>query len=235
MKNNKYFALISVLTLLSVFCFYLTQTQIIQASGATGTWESETPTSDNITFNNPLAFNSVQGVLGSLLNTLQGIIVTISLVFIVIGAVFYITSTGNEKRMNTAKGAIFAALIGLAIGIAAPSFLKEIYTILGGTPTVDCAGLIGEDLTKCNAANATLTSGKSLTAIAMSTLEFLLSIAGIIALIMIVIGGITYFTSAGDEKKSETGKKMVKFAAIGVAITMGSLVIVRQIATLIAS
>jgi len=201
MKNKKYLVLVPVLIFLGLFCFYSVQ-------GADNT----------IQFNNPLAFNTVQGVLGSLLNTLQGIIVTISLVFIVIGAVFYITSTGNEKRMNTAKGAIFAALIGLAIGIAAPSFLKQISEILGWTPT-----------------DSEVTDALTLQQIAMNTLEFLLSVAGTISLIMIVIGGITYFTSAGDEKKSETGKKMVKFAAIGVAITMGSLVIVRQIATLIAS
>ncbi len=81
----------------------------------------------------------------------------------------YIISAGNDDMMKKAKGAITASLIGLAIGIAAPSFLKEIYTIFGGNGSeVDTSQLAGPTLTQ----------------IAMNFLNFLLSIVGILALIM---------------------------------------------------
>jgi len=173
-------------------------------------------TSTLISFSNPLAFGTVEGVLGSLLGELRGIIVVLSLVFIVIGAVFYIFSAGDDGRMKTAKGAITASMIGLAIGIAAPSFLKQIGDILGW-------GAVNNSLP----ANT-----KTLTEIALSTLQFLLSIVGILGIIMLVIGGLAYITAGGDEDRSKTGKKIVTYAIIGIAVALASLIIVTQIAKL---
>jgi hypothetical protein len=80
---------------------------------------------------NPLGFNTVQGVFDTLLGSLQAIIVVLAMIAIVIGGILYITAGGDEGRLKTAKGAITAALVGLALGIAAPSFLKQIGDILG--------------------------------------------------------------------------------------------------------
>jgi hypothetical protein len=162
-----------------------------------------------------LKFSTVEEVLGGLLAALRGIIVVLALVFIVIGAVLYITSAGNDSRMTLAKGAITAAMIGLAIGIAAPSFLKEIASILGWS-TVD----------------ASLTGAQSLSEIALNVLKFLLSIVGVLGIIMLVIGGIMYLTAAGDEDRIDTGKKIVKYAIIGITLALAALIIVSQIAAL---
>jgi hypothetical protein len=173
------------------------------------------PSSENaISFASPLQFTTVEGILGSILNTLQGIIVLISLVFIVIGAVMYITSAGNDKQITAAKNAITAAMIGLAIGIAAPSFLKEIAKILGWGTT----------------GNAEVDAALTLAQIATNVLNFLLAIVGVLGIIMLVLGGSMYLTSAGDDKKIDTAKAITKWAIIGIAIALGSLVIVRQIA-----
>lgn len=166
-----------------------------------------------INFTNPLAFDTVEDVLDSVLSTLQGIIVTLSLVFIVIGAVLYITSAGDEGRIKTAKAAITASMIGLALGIAAPSFLKEISGVLGWTSLP-------------SAASGALT----LSEIAMNVLDFLLAIVGVLAIIMLVIGGMMYLTAAGSEDQIDTGKKIIKFSIIGIAVSLAALVIVSQIA-----
>ena len=171
------------------------------------------PTS--ITFTNPLQYDTVEGVLDSILSTLRGIIVILSLVFIVIGAILYITSAGNDKQMTMAKGAITAAMIGLAIGLAAPSFLKEIGTVLGWDASVNQDALVG---------------AKTLSQIARNVLDFLLSIVGVLAIIMLVVGGIMYLTAAGNEDQLDSGKKIVKYSIIGIAVALASLVIVSQIA-----
>jgi hypothetical protein len=168
----------------------------------------------NICFDNPLSYDTVDEVLTALLNHLQGIIVVISMVFIVIGALLYMMSAGNESRMTIAKGAIFAAVIGLAIGIAAPSFLKEIYTALGTSTS-----------------NAAVTAAPSLATIALNVLNFLLGVIGVIGIIMLVAAGIAYLTAAGNEGQLETAKKMTKWAIIGIAVALGALVIVRQVAS----
>jgi len=167
-----------------------------------------------VEFVNPLEYDTVEDVLYSLLNTLQGIIVVISLVFIIIGAILYITSTGDEKRITTAKLAITASMIGLAIGIAAPSFLREISDILGWAPN-----------------NEQVSEALTLAQIALNTLNFLLSVVGVLAIIMLVWGGIMYLTAAGNEKRIDVAKNIVTWSIVGIAVALAALVITRQIAT----
>ncbi len=162
---------------------------------------------------NPLGFNTVEEFLGKILGALQGIIVILALIFIVIGGILYITSAGDEKRMETAKGAVAAAMIGLALGIAAPSFLKQIGTIL------DWGGVT----------SSAVVDAPTLAKIATNVLNFLLSVVGTIAIIMSVIGGIMYMTAAGDEDRIATGKKIVTYSIIGILISLAALVIVSQI------
>lgn len=170
---------------------------------------------DTIEFSNPLAFDTVDALLTSILTALQGIIVTISVIFIIIGAVLYILSAGNDKQMEMGKKAIVAAMIGLAIGVAAPAILKEIYTIVGGT------GDLPENVQ----------SAPTIAQIALNTLSFLLGVVGVLSVIMIVVGGMMYLFAAGDEDRIDKGKKIVTYSIIGILVALAAMVIVRQIAT----
>lgn len=166
---------------------------------------------------NPLQFGDTGDlgqVLGSVLSAMQGIIVVLGIIFIIIGALIYITSGGNESRMTLGKTAITAALIGLALGIAAPSFLKEIAGVLGW-----------------GAIDAAIVAAPTLSSLALKVLNFLLSIIGVLAIIMLVIGGLIYLTAAGDENKAETGKKIVTYAVVGVSVALAALVITTQVAS----
>lgn len=165
-----------------------------------------------VKFENPLKYDTVEQVLTSILTALQGIIVTISILFIVIGGIIYLTSAGNTKQTEMAKGAVFAALIGLAIGVAAPTFLREIYDILGAREIPE------------NVAEAT-----PIIIIVMNVLRFLLAIFGSLALIMLVIGGLAYLTSGGNSNQAETGMNIIKYAIIGIAVTLGALILVTQV------
>ncbi len=167
----------------------------------------------SITITNPLQYDTVEGFVASVMGAVQNIVVVLAILAIVIGGVLYVISAGNSGLMTTAKGAITGALIGLAVVIAAPSFLKEVYTIVGGKN-----------------APSQLQNALSLTQIAMKTLEFLLSIVGILAIIMLLIGGIAYMTSGGDSKRADVGKEIVKNALIGITIVMSALILVKQIA-----
>ena len=169
-----------------------------------------------IVFANPLAFNTVEGLLAKVMATFQGMIVVLCLIFFIWAAIVYITSAGNEERVKSAKSGMTAALIGLALGIAAPSILKTISSILGWDNT-----------------SAELASALTFSQIALKVLDFLLGAVGVLGLIMLIIGGIMYFGSAADEKNVEAGKRTVKYAIIGIALALASMVIVRQIAALL--
>lgn len=175
------------------------------------------PQSTNFTgsgtnFTNPLKFTTVEAFLGGILSAIQRIIVVLALVFIVIGSVLILISAGDSGMVEKGKKAITMSLIGFAIGIAAPSLLKELSNLVGW-------GGAGE-----------VASALTLTQIAMNVLNFLLGSMGIVALVMMVIGGIMYLTSAGNEDAIDRGKKIFKYSLIGVLMAMISMVLVTQIA-----
>lgn len=173
----------------------------------------------SISFPNPLKYNTVQEVLTALLHALQGVIVVLALVFLVIGAVLYITSGGNQGRLTLAKGAITAALIGLAIGILAPTFLKEIANALGWGATD-----VPTDVQNAPTAATIL----------LNVLNFLLGIVGVLAIIFLVIGGSMYLGAAGNPSQIDKAKGVVKYSLIGIVVALASMVFVRQIAAFFA-
>ena len=164
-------------------------------------------------FANPIGWSSIEQVMNSLAGYLKGIAGTIAVIFIIIGGIMYMFAGANKDMAEKGKHTLTYAIAGLAIVIAAPTFLREIKTILGG----DTSGI----------------GGLSLLEIAGNVLRLLLSIVGMLAIIMMVIGGIWMFSAAGNEKQYETGRSIVTYAIIGLAIAIGSLVIAQQVANLI--
>jgi type IV secretory pathway VirB2 component (pilin) len=169
-------------------------------------------TGTGTTFANPLTYNTVEEITNSLLNNLRNVVALLAVVFIVIGGLMYIFSAGDEKKIETAKKIWTGAVIGFVIVLVAPSLLREIGTILGWS--------------------GTSTTALTLKTIATNVLSTLLSISGIIAMIFLVVGGITYIAAHGEEKRMETGKKIITYSVIGIALIMGALVIVKQISSL---
>ncbi|EKE18557.1 MAG: hypothetical protein ACD_9C00296G0003 [uncultured bacterium] len=172
---------------------------------------AQQPAGSGTHFVNPLRFSTVEGFLGGIMTAIQRIIVVLALVFITIGAVMILVSAGNSGMVEKGKAAITMALVGLAIGIAAPSLLKELANIVGWGGASSLAGL-------------------TLSEIAVRVLNFLLGTMGILALIMLVIGAIMYLTSAGDEDRIDKGKEIFKYSLIGLILAMSSMVLVTQIA-----
>ncbi len=189
---------------------------LLSSHSALATGPGPGPATGTVTVgvSNPLNFTTVNDLLGRILTFLQTFIVILALIFIIIGAFLYISSGGDSGRVETAKKCITAALIGLALGIAAPAFLRQISDILGWTAAPPTG--VGTSLT--------------LIEIATNVLNFLLSVVGVVALIMLVVGAFMYLTAAGDEDRIDTGKKIVKYSIIGITIALAALVLVRQIA-----
>ncbi len=179
-------------------------------------------TNSTTTFANPLgSVTTISQLLSSILSHLMGIIAIIAIIFIVIGGIMYMLSTGNEAMVTKAKKTWAGAVIGLAIALAAPTFLKEIKSILNGNTTTG------------GSANNWVSGALTIHDIAVNVLNLLLSVVGIIAIIALVIGGGMYLTAYGDEKRIDAGKKTITYAILGIIVTLAALVIVRQIANLL--
>jgi len=192
-------------------CIEAKNSRLCSSAPTSGT----TGTSVTKTFENPLKVKNVSELLTSLLEGLRGIIVVIAVVFMVIGGIMYMVSGGNENMVKRAKQTWTGAVVGLAIALAAPAFLNEILNILQAK---DIAG-----------------TGSAITIkqIAVNVLNFLLSIFGVIAIISLIIGGGMYLTAYGDEKRLDSGKKIVTYAIIGIVIALSALAVIRQVANLI--
>lgn len=195
---------------------------LCQNSTASTSTTTATPSTagSTTTFPNPIGFSTVADLLNALLDNLMGIIAFIAVIFIVIGGIMYMSSAGDEKRVTKAKSIWTGAVIGLAIALAAPTFLKEIQFVLGGGGTTGGA--------ENWVANAPTIQG-----IATRVLDLLFSIFGFIAIIALVIGGGMYLTAYGDEKKIDDGKKMIKYAIIGIVVALSAMLIVRQVNNLL--
>jgi len=125
----------------------------------------------------------------------------------------YMMSMGGKDTAERAKKTIMYAVGGLAIVVAAPVFWKEISNVLGGNPSG-------------------IATTSSAVRIAMNVLGLLLSIAGSLAIIGLIVGGIWMFSAAGDEGRLKSGKAAVKYSLLGIVIAVGALVIAQQIVQL---
>lgn len=72
-----------------------------------------------------------------------------------------------------------------------------------------------------------ITDAPSISDIGTRILNFLLSVAGIIAIIALVLSGILYTMSNGDEKRMEVAKKTAQYAVLGVVVAMSGMVVIR--------
>ena len=74
-----------------------------------------------------------------------------------------------------------------------------------------------------------ITDAKPVTALLGSVLNFLLSVAGVVGIIALVISGVWYMTAGGDEGRVRLAKRMAIASVIGIIVVVGALVMVTQI------
>lgn len=76
--------------------------------------------------------------------------------------------------------------------------------------------------------NANLTDGN----LVKKIIDFMLWLIVIIAVIMIIVGGIKYATSAGDSNKVTSAKNTIIYAALGLVVAIFAWAIVNWVTTL---
>ncbi|MDA3814961.1 MAG: hypothetical protein PF549_01180 [Patescibacteria group bacterium] len=168
------------------------------------------------TFGSPFGITTVEQFFLSIIENLKNVLALISILFIVVGGIFYITAGGVAERIKTAKNLWVGAIIGLFVALLAPTFLQAIRA----------------NFLKNNVLPSTMEEALTLTDIITNVLGLLLSIIGILAIISLVVSGLTYIFSFGDSSRAEKAKEMIKWSIVGLALAGASVIIVRQIAVL---
>ncbi len=78
-----------------------------------------------------------------------------------------------------------------------------------------------------------ISDAPSLSSAGINFLNFLLSVFGIIAIIMLVVSGIIYFFSAGNEELNKKAKRATTYAIVGIILASSGMIIVRTMNLLV--
>ena len=93
-----------------------------------------------VTIPNPLTgVKSFPDLLCKIAKVIGTIVAALGTIAILISAILYLTSAGSQEKMSKAKTALWAGIIGIIIGILAPTIVSIIVVdILGQSGTSAC-------------------------------------------------------------------------------------------------
>lgn len=124
--------------------------------------------------------------------------------YVIYGGYLYMLATGDPGKLATGKKTLIQAFIGLAIVLLSNVILNTIRIALGADFTKNCA-IKGNCVTDVNG-------------MVVGAINWVISIAGVVALIFVVYGAITYITSSGDPSKIQKAKHSILYSCIGLII-----------------
>ena len=119
------------------------------------------------------------------------------------------------------------------ISLALVAALASFSLLLAPVPTVLAAPVdVFTETCKNNSGDAVLCSksdGSGIFTVIKQVIQVMLIVAGIVAVIMIVIGGIKYTTSNGDQAHVKSAKDTILYSVIGLVVAIISYAIVTYV------
>lgn len=140
-------------------------------------------------------------------------VVYIAVFFILYGGFQFITGGSNPSMIEKGRKTILNAVIGLIIALGSVAILNLLFTgIFGSTSTSSSNGING----------LVNLSGDELLANGLNLAYF---IAGVVAVIVIVVAGLMYATSAGNAGRVTKAKNLLVYAIAGLVVVLVAFVI----------
>lgn len=78
-------------------------------------------------------------------------------------------------------------------------------------------------------------SNKPIADIAYALMIWLFGIVAVVAIITFAVSGLKYMTAAGDEKQADTAKNTMKYAVIGIAVSLSGYIAITAISSLLSA
>jgi hypothetical protein len=79
-----------------------------------------------------LPFNDLADVFGFLVNVVLGVGIAITIIFLILGGIKYITARGDQKAAGEARSALTNAVIGFIVVIGAFTIRVILLNVIGG-------------------------------------------------------------------------------------------------------
>lgn len=126
--KNKFFLIFITVFFLGMFFIVINNTNAACDGNFVASGGVCFPTGTNL----PDPSTGVAGILSNILSWILGIFTTLAIMAFVISGVLYLTSTGDEGQLETAKRNAMYALLGVIIGLSGFVILQAIQAMLGG-------------------------------------------------------------------------------------------------------
>lgn len=168
-------------------------------------------------------------IAGNVATDLTVIAAYLILGYVIYGGYLYICSNGDPGKVATGKKVLAQAFIGLAIVMSANVILNGVRIALGGDFSKQCVTIdngSGSITTECYKMG---TAGNMVT----SVIQWVVGIAGLVAVVFVVFGGISYITSSGDPQKTQQAKNIILYALIGLVLVALAEIITAFVSNLI--
>lgn len=140
------------------------------------------------------------------------------LAFVIYGGYLYMFSSGDPAKAANSRKVLTRAFIGLAIVLLANVILNTIrFALIRNTSFAD--------VTAENAISAD--------ELFINGINWVIAIAGIVAIIFVIVGAVGYMTSTGDAGKLQKAKNTILYALIGLVVVGLAAVITAFVSNLI--
>ena len=132
----------------------------------------------------------------------------LAVLFMIYGGFLYMTSNGNPEGAAKGLKTIINASIGIAIGMSAIAIKNFLWTVMIGRARETSSGIVLYQADSLDVLSA-----------ALSAIYF---IAGAVAVVVIIISGLTYVTSSGNSSKIAKAKNALLYAVIGLVVAVSA-------------
>ena len=135
--------------------------------------------------------------------------------YVIYGGYQYMFSGGDAGKVANGKKTLVHAFIGLAIVMLANVIMSTIRIVL----------IQNGNLGSCDTITGTGAGCVDPSSLVDNIIGWFIGIAGLVSVIFLVYGGITYITSSGDSAKLQKAKQTITYSLIGLAIVVLATVI----------
>jgi len=89
-----------------------------------------------------LPFNDLADVFGFLVNVVLGVGIAVTIVFLILGGIQYITAKGDQKAAGAAREALTNAVIGFIVVIGAFTIRTILINVIGKTGNLEIGNVV---------------------------------------------------------------------------------------------
>lgn len=144
-----------------------------------------------------------------ILNVLLDLLVIVgyaSMIFIIYGGYQFMASHGDPAKTASGKKTLTSAIVGVVISLSASVLVNTAMVIL----SINTTGGSVNDLPGQNFAQNQI----------QNAFTWAYTVAGLVAVIYIIYGGIKYLTSQGDPAKARSASQTILYAVVGLVVVL---------------